>query len=205
MDSRFKNLGILLAVIVVLVLGYFFVLPLMVKKTVSFDEGLSELNSLLQKNGLNFSPLAADVKGKDLTALKNELNSFKNSLNLSSAEGKALSLTTEVVLLKLEVAEQSNAVKENTAKFDVTEFSTDEQVCSKLSFLEKAVQAEEKLVFAQKSFEAKLNELKSSNPQEFSKLNVSESTLSIANLESKNSESKKQVESFKTECKNLKV
>lgn len=97
MDKRYRNLGVLVIIIVFAVAIYFLAVqepaPVQVQNK-SFEQGLGELNSIFSSNDIElFSPgFVADLTSLDtagLLALNADLLIFKNNLSGYDSESKA--------------------------------------------------------------------------------------------------------------------
>ncbi|MEK6958869.1 MAG: hypothetical protein AABW59_02375 [archaeon] len=122
MDTKWRNLGIVVAVIVIALIAYFALPSILtpapyVDNTASLDEGYGKMLALFESNDVNFSEfrelkiVGSDLLGNvylampesNLIKLKSDLVSFKSNPGPYNAESKAeLSAAASVFILTID-------------------------------------------------------------------------------------------------------
>jgi len=129
MDKRFKNLGMIIAVIVLIAVIYVFVLPALgpgVSEGMNFKEGVTKLNQIVESKGVTIERfqkgklfyLNDDATVKDnfsdqqFLSLKNSFVSFKETLPAptSSIDANALNQLIDLYVEQVELNQQKKSI-----------------------------------------------------------------------------------------------
>ncbi|MFH1391431.1 MAG: hypothetical protein ABIH20_03930 [Candidatus Diapherotrites archaeon] len=142
MDKRFKNLGVIIAVIVIIAVVYVFVLPALdsgVSGGMNFKEGVTKLNQIVESKGVTIERfqegklfyLNDDGTVKDnfsdpqFLSLKNSFVSFKETLPAptSSIDANALNQLTDLYIEQIELNQNKKSIFDDFLEIDASKDS----------------------------------------------------------------------------------
>jgi len=184
-----KNSYLLVVVVVLALIGGYFVFFNQTQETLSFDLGLTELNSFYEKQELKPVYLASSLKvyaieESKLNTLKSDLTSFQSSLEKqeNSEDKEKLLLLTELHLDLVSIALMQKQNFDLIDFFDETDFDAD-VLCSELDKAEQLQQGIALQSESAESFNAKVSAYSSAYPDEAVKAELTSLELDVSSDE----------------------
>lgn len=122
MDKRWRNLGVLLVLVLVVLVAVFFVFPSFIFKPLTIDEGYEKIDALFVENDVNLDNMqsvtlvyvSSDLKNvvwlekkENVANLKKDLVDFSQSINVSSNSKEVVDELNAVVDLFVGVIDYS--------------------------------------------------------------------------------------------------
>ena len=188
MDARWRNLSLIAVAIVVAIAAYFLLPSLVSPVSLSFDAGLSELNSIWVAEGVSFfmsdSELEQIPKQK-IVSLKSKTTAFRELVSgqPSSDNSAALLALTNIYTVRLDVFLALKELDEAEAVYTFTGNESDEEVCAKVFVLDDIQNSLVALLQKLVGQNSKIDSFESSFPAQFEKADLAKSTAKIAEVE----------------------